>query len=318
MGTKIATPTKRLALEKLRDGLSNKEIVDLTGVSLRTIQTWRQQSTRTTGLPARGPAQTSPIVPTPLHAEESHAEQERTTLDFEESPAPPEQKNIVDSALSSLKGMLGISEGDKPKKAPTPLSGKLDSKKQAFVDAAAPTVALALIAVAAWMWGHQGADYALLAPDEEVASRIVTPLLRVYARHASFLTDISPDMADVGASLLALVGYVHVSLGLYQQIKQQEQNYEYDQEQEGRDDAGRRRAYRVAKSESGARNAGRGYAAVSGNGGAGAAHNVRYDGGAGGVNRLNLSEKEAREHAALSRLSELDYQHRARRSGRAL
>lgn len=313
MGTKIPAATKRLAHQKLGEGLSAKEVAELTGVSLRSVERMIVGlGVNKTAPPPRTAnagttTSTAPVAPV-------GRQEEPGTLEFEESPAPVEQKSLVDTALGSLKNMLGISDQEKPKTPKTPLSGKLDAKRTAFVEAVSPTLALAVIAIAGWMWSHQGADYVLLAPDEEVATRIVTPLLRVYARHASFLTDISPDMADVGASLLALVGYVHVSLGLYQQIKQEE----YEREQEEFDPQSRR-AYRAggtaAQSESGARRTWRGSAPVQRASNGTAQSNDSHDGHSASVNQLNLSDKEARQYAALSRLSQLDFDHRARRSG---
>lgn len=317
MPVKIATATKQLALQKIRDGLSVKEIAELTGVSARTIQTWKQRNMPKTGIPARNPAQIQRTPPIQSNAENTQQQtQENTTLDFADSPDPIEKKSIVDSAFASLKGMLGISDRDTPK-APLVFSAKLNEKQQRFVNAVSPTLALGFMTVAAWMWGRIDPEYGVLAPDENVAMQIVEPLLRIYARHSEFLADINPDVADVGASMFALVGYINVSLKLYQQIKQEREEDEYGQENGFR--IHRRRDYRRTANppENGTGNESRRHADVHGTNGS----NDQLNGNNGrhttGVNQSTLTDKEARQHAALSRLSQLDFEHRARRSMRA-
>lgn len=296
MPVKIPTPTKQLALQKLRDGLSPKEVADLTGVSVTSLKSWRAKM----GIGAGNSGQIPPVTPAAKDTEE------KTTLDFEESPSPVEKKTIVDSAFSSLKGMLGISDEKKPSPI---ITAKLDAKRQAFVDAATPTLSLAAIALATYMWGRIGPEYGALAPDEKVSQRIVEPLLRVYARHASFLTDINPDIADIGASMFALVGYVHVSMGMYQHIKKEVE----DNEQESNNP---RNHTNPTRHESGTSNPDDRPTPIQ--------RRRRTDdsvnGGDGGytndVNSTHLPEKEWRQYQALSRLSQLDFEHRARRSNR--
>lgn len=309
MAIKVAKATKEMAYQKLSAGLSNKEVAELTGLSLRSIGRMKSILEGRSAVPARN----ARIV----QEEQTSANDEPhtgTTLDFEESPAPVEKKSAVDSAMASLKGMLGIKD-EKAAKSPPIVSAKLDAKKQAFVDAASPTLALGLMSLATWMWGRIGPEYSQLAPDEKVAQRIVEPLLRVYARHADFLTDINPDVADIGASLFALVGYVHVSLGLYQQIKQEKLDYEQGYSQD-ENISGIRRRTATTESEDRVGNASRGYAPVQRAGYGNAGTNGGNARTANAVNQPNLTDKEARQHAALSRLSELDYLSRSRRSGK--
>jgi len=314
MPTKINNATKQLALQKLRDGLSPKEVSDLTGVSPRTLQTWKQRHIEGKGVPARKPVQMPGVKPIQVaDGVGGLDEREKTTLDFEESPTPVEKKGIVDNALNSLKGMLGM-DPTKEAKAPPIVSAKLNAKQQQFVDAAAPTLALAAMAIATWMWGRIGPEYSVLAPDEKVAERIVTPLLRVYARHSNFLTDINPDVADIGASMFALVGYVHVSLGLYQQIKREKEDYEQGYAPENNVSGIHRSA--APQSEDGTRNQSRGYADVRRKRGVNGEEHGRDGGTTGSVDLSHLTDKQAREHEALSRLAQLDFEHRARRSGR--
>jgi|SRR6266567_3908348 len=313
MPTKITPATKQLALQKLRDGLTVKEVADLTGVSVRTLQDWNRKQSGKSGIPGGKPAQTQGAAPSSTDAQKAQeqAQDGKTTLEFEDSPAPPEKRGIVDEAMRSLKGMLGIADKQETKTPPVVLSAKLDPRRQQFVDSASPTLALAAMALAAWLWGRIGSEYSALAPDEKAAQRIVEPLLRIYARHAQFMTDINPDVADVGASMFALVAYVHVSLDIYQRIKQEKEEEYGTGEWNVRDS----RRYR-APAESTASHASSRHADVSGDGGANGSVNGANGRDTGGIDLAHLSDKEAAQHAALSRLSELDYQHRARRSGR--
>jgi len=319
---KISPEAKRQAMDQARAGMSAVDAAKMYGISPKTLRQWLEKDANSSLASTPSPSNNAAPGGAP-----GNNEQANTTLDFEESPAPVEAKGIVDSALASLKGMLGMD--DKATKKATPLlSAKLDPKRQQFVDATAPTFALAAMAIGAWMWGQVGSEYAILAPDEAVAERIVTPLLRVYARHANFLTDIHPDYADIGASLFALVGYVHISLKLYHQIKLEEQLDDEDLSQgqpyrgyqapAGADVAASRRAYRTAspESESGVSHQGGRHAPLRRASGGRTERNGEHDGDSGNITGLNLSGKEAAQYEALSRLSRLDYEHRARRAGR--
>ncbi len=299
MGSKRIDPkTKAQALDLLGQGGDPEEVAIQTGVSKALLQRWKNQPNNAGTTPQNSNGTGS----------------QATALDFEESPAPIVERGPVESALSSLKGMLGIPEkGKRP--TPLPLSGKLNAKQQRFVDAAAPTVALATIALASWIWTQIGPEYTELAPDEAVARRITEPLLRVYARHQSFLVDVNPDMADILTSTAALVGYAHVSLRMYAHIKSEKEFYEQEGHYPGNGNGHTRTGPREPESRPG--HASDRYADVRRGGG----QDADTAGGNGGtppdIDSLNLSDKEARQHAALSRLSQLDFEHRARRSGRS-
>jgi hypothetical protein len=317
MGTKISPATKQMAVERLRQGLTAKQVSDLTGVSVRTAERLRSQLKQKSALPAHSATAATPSTPPPPPPPENRQDGP-TVLDFQESPSPIEKKSVIDSAFDSLKGMLGISDSEGQPKPPPPISVALSEKGQRFVDAISPTAALAFITMAAWMWGQIGPEYGVLAPDETVARQIIEPLLRIYARHSTFMVEVNPDVADVGASLLGLVGYVNVSLKLYQQIKQEREEYEQYgesiQRRQYRPNPTEQRAY---ESENRASGSGRGYADVPRGQNGGDQLNGRNVRNPNNINLSNLPDKEARQYAALSRLSQLDYEHRARRSNRA-
>jgi hypothetical protein len=294
---------KALALKLLQDkpGLSIRDLQNLSGLSYSSAQRVRANATQ--GVSKEPVPQVEPL---------QKPETPTSSLDFQESPVPidDKKKSIVDQGLDSIKGMLGIKDVKGEKKAAPPLTAKLDPKRQAFVDNVTPTIALGFIIMAGAWWQRIGPEYKALTPDEEAATRIVAPLVRIYARHATFLTEINPDWADAGASLFAFVAYVYTSLGLYQKIKEEK---EAANEQQGT--YGYREYRNGASAENGAYHASSGYADVSGageNNVGGSSENGRAP---QGVSRAHLAPKEQRQFEALSRLSELDYASRTRRSG---
>lgn len=314
MPVKISKSTKDLAYQKLRSGLSNKEVSELTGLSLRSIGRMKSLLDGKTAMPARNARTSQSQIPTAQDKPQTGNEQVTPpALEFQDSPAPvdSEKKNIIDQGLDSIKGMLGIKDTPKgEKKQAPPLTAKLDPKRQAFVDNITPTLTLAFVAVAGAMWQRIGNEYKQLAPDETVATRIVEPLVRVYARHAVFLTEINPDIADVGASVFALAGYVYASLALYQKIKEDKEAYEQESA------SPYNRDYRnPATAENTVDNPVHRYADVPGASQGHVRGNSQNGRDALDISRASLTPKEAREFEALSRLAELDYQSRARRSG---
>lgn len=308
MPTKVSNATKRAALEKLREGLTTKETAKLTGVSLRTVDRWKAALGQSSAKPS-----STPITPKPVENVAPVDEHKTTLLDFEDAPAPIEKKSVVSEALTSLKGMLGIADKKEAKTTAPVFTAKLDAKRQQFVDSFSPTLSLAFMGIASYLWGRIDADYSGLAPDDEVASKIVTPWLRIYARHADFLADINPDHVDAGASLFALFAYVNVSLKMYGIIKKEKEENEQNQ-----DELGSRRDYRRSDvDQKGPGNASDRPVDVRGRSRGDGQEHGGHDGDRGSINSLNLAPKEQAQYQALSRLSELDYLSRARRSGRS-
>jgi hypothetical protein len=293
-----------------------KDAAKLYAVSDRTVKRWKQEQTNGGALPARTTAKASPAPSVPENSTTGPSpimEEKPPAIAFQDSPAPvdAEKKNIIDQGLDSIKGMLGIKDVKGEKKQAPPLSAKLDPKRQAFVDNITPTLTLAFIAVATAMWQRIGPEYKQLAPDETVANRIVEPLIRVYARHAVFLTEINPDVADIGASVFALAGYIYASLALYQKIKEDKEAYEQAQSP-----GPYNRDYRnPAATENTANNPVNGYADVSRTSQGDVRGHSQNGGDAHDISRTRLAPKEQAQFEALSRLAELDYQSRLRRSG---
>lgn len=285
---------KDKAKEAFKQGKSYDEIALDLGVSVSTLRKIRKgirEEDKAVKL-AEGAVEVSP------------------TLDFQDSPAPVEEKKGVEAALHSLKGMLGIKDVSTTTPKPLARAGvKLTAKQQSFVDATSPTLALGFISAATWVWTRLDDKYCVLAPDEQVALRIVTPLLRIYARHQTFLVDVNPDVADVGASVFALVAYIHVSYKLYVEIKRESQ-----EDEEYRDRNG---SYAPTATEGQSRYPSNRPTDVSRRDREHTPTTGLNGGTTQSVSGADIPTKEERQHAALLRLSEMDYMHRLRRTGRA-
>lgn len=297
-----------LQLKRDRPQLSLRELANLTGLSHSTVERalkkLSQDERKDTSLQAD--VHTSSDVSTPSQGQE---ESPSIGLSFQDSPAPLERKGIVDSAFDSLKGLLGISDKEQQKAAaPAPLSGKLNEKQQSFVNNFAPTASLIAILIAENIWSRIGPDYKFLAPDEETASRIVTPLLRIYARHMQVGIEISPDAADLGAAVAALFGYIYASLKLYEHVKQEKLANE--------DNTGHRAGHAATRED---RTHGEGdrRANFSRSNQRDVSTADGINGHAGPISPGNLTAKEAAQFEALSQLRQRDLESRLRRSGRA-
>lgn len=289
-----------IQLLKEKPHLSIKDLENLTGLSHASAQRIKKNSVLTEHKHTvpQGDMHESP-------------DSSATSLNFQDSPEPVEKKSLVDQGLDSIKGILGIRDEKGERPSPPPMSGKLDPKRQAFVDNITPTISLAFMLMASWAWGRIGQEYSRLAPDEKVAARIVEPLVRIYARHANFLTDVNPDVADAGASLFALVGYVYASLGMYQQIREEQAAYEQNSTTPTR-----YREYRTNghRPESGIDDQGSRQPDIQGTDQGDVGGNSGHGRAQVSVDRANLTPTQQRQYEALSALAEQDYQSRLRRS----
>jgi hypothetical protein len=147
----------------------------------------------------------------------------------------------------------------------------------------------------------------ILAPSEEVAEKIVAPLMRIYARTSKIAASLNPNHTDAAASLAALVGYAWTAITLYQQIKEEKElaatngtstnglrPLDTNETRHGGQDNGRN----ASRSNSGVNGA-----VAQSNGNAGDSH-------------LNtLSDAERRAYEKLSQLRQRDFESRSRRSG---
>ncbi len=243
-------------------------------------------------------------VPTPMK------EDEGALFDVEQAP-----EGILDSssALDKVFKKLGLKGTDEKKeeayKAP---QAKLTKAQQSLYDSFAPLAIQAFIVCAGWSWSLLDKDFGeVLAPSEEVAEKIIAPLMRIYARTSKIGTSLNPNGVDAAASLAALIGYVWSSYSAYKLMKQEKAA----NEQGFANNYTELRARPLDASESGygGENNGR-HAHRAATGVRGAA--TQSDGpGQGSVDLSNLSDSERRAYEKLSVLRERDFASRARRSG---
>jgi hypothetical protein len=236
-------------------------------------------------------------------------------VDFQESPQPvgdePTHESIVAHGKKLLRGMLGMRDETEEKKSvtPQPVQAKLTKQQQTFVNNFSPIVSYGFIIISAWCWSKAaGPEYVILQPSDDIAQKITEPLVRIFARHNSFVQSMSPDQIDVGQCIFALFAYVHSSWSMYQQMKAEKQKEE-EIEPRYQDGYGG-----VAPTEERLNGTSNRRYDVQQN----APNVAKYgdDGRNGNVEYSNLTPKQEAERQALSRLSQLDFESRARRSGR--
>lgn len=216
------------------------------------------------------------------------------------------QGSAIDKVFKKL-GLKGNAQEEKEYKGVP--SAKLTKAQQSLYDSFAPLAIQGFIICAGWGWSLLGEEYKVLAPSDEVAEKIIAPLMRIYARTSQITASMNPNHMDAAASLAALIGYVWSSLMIYGHIKEEKAAYEqgidtrnngfrpFDTRQNGHDNEDDRRDVTRANTSDGR-------AAVPGNG-----HDEP------GVNLSNLSESERRAYEKLSTLRQRDFESRARRSG---
>jgi len=210
--------------------------------------------------------------------------------------------------MNKILGKLGLQEEApedqaKPATAP-PMAGPLSKKRQEFVDNMTPVAALMLVGSLAWAWGQLGTPYRACAPSEAVATRIVAPLLRIYARTAKFIESLDPNSADWLAALSAIIGYAFASIETFQIIRAQIIESELTDEPA-------RTSFPNAH-QNGHRVEDNRRAPVEQSLGQSSSEHVTS---ANGVNPTDLSPGERAHYEALSRLRERDIAARLRRSG---
>ena len=227
-------------------------------------------------------------------------ESEGASFVVEDAPIETfEKQSLTDRVLSQL----GLKASAQPTPAPAKASssGNLNKKQQIFCDQVNPLAASAFMLAASWAWSKvAGPEFDVLAPSEEVATKIVAPLIRIYARTSPMLESISPNKADVLACLSALVAYGMTSMNMYQMIRREQEEEETDG-----NDAGQNRSNSAGTRRAGVSRASNEYAES----------NIGHDGDSIGINSTHLTGRDREAYEKLSRLSELDAAGRARRNG---
>lgn len=244
----------------------------------------------------------------PLAPEED--EQLAASFTFQSAPVEPDDGDGVMDAVKKVAKALGIEKTEKEEapekgeKAATPAGVTLPKAKREFANALTPIAVPLFIAAMAWLWSRIGPKYKKLAPDKQVASRIVAPLIRIYVRNSKMTAAVSPDAIDLMASMAALAGYAWTAMQLFEQISADEED---EQEEErphaptvpytvqARASNGHDRRDSVQQSD----------------------HQDAGDNDPGAsLDLSSLSPGERANYLALARLREQDYVSRARRTGR--
>lgn len=224
---------------------------------------------------------------------------------FQAESAPPEtyEQGFTDGLWASFKRMVGIEQpldSDKKKALARPLN----KQQLTFVDNVTPILAGGVHKSTGWAWQRVGQHeaYGMCAADMEISTRIVEPLVRIYARTAKFTASLDPNTADLAASLLALGSYVFVSMQMFDLVRA-----------------------RLAEQEEGQHGGNFTHSYENGYGGANGrqpspsassdAADQQVQPGTAAFNPGNLSERERASFEALSRLRERDIAARTRRSG---
>lgn len=246
-----------------------------------------------------------------------YEDDEGLLFDVEAAPEGLIDPPADESAISKVLRKIGLKGNASANDEPAPrasFSPKLNKHQQSLYDSFAPLAIQGFILVAGWTWARMGEDYQALAPDEQTSTRIIGPLMRIYARTSKIGTELNPNHADAAASMAALIGYVWTSYGLYKQIRAEKEEA-YNDGYQHIAAADNVRPIGQSENRPSYADPGRGVnGAGDGNGRAASRSNGPTQ---PGVDLSKLSEAERAAYEKLSRLSALDYASRARRSGLA-
>ena len=303
-----------------------KQVQEIYGVSERQARRYKERGKVPVNMK---PKNVAPPVDIDKEAflrpePENSVSHDGTLFTVEEAPPDifPEEK-----PLDKVFKALGLNAKKTEPKKDRVYDPKLNKAQQSIFDSFSPLVVALFIFCAGTVWTKIDAEIGpVLAPDKDVAEKVIHPLVRIYARHSKIAAALDPDTVDFSAAMAALVGYAWTSLSMYQEIKKRReldnedtQAYESPNEQgnnnsrqsastsgyresstiqNGHDSTNHRRyAPRPDSSEHGADNGGVGY-------------DVNF-------NPRNLNENERYQYEKLSQLRRLDIEARARRSGRS-
>jgi hypothetical protein len=282
------------------------------------------------------PTPESETVPEPEPTEES--EDEGLVFEVEDAPEDEPEPELsgmarIRAAAAGVLGRVGIvssaesaGRGGKPADSS---GGRLTRKQKEFAETITPACVAVFIFAAQWLWKRRGIEYVVLAPDDETATKIIAPLVRILARHSKN-GGMSPDTLDMLASFGAIMAYGRyvnrhyeaVASGMY---NQEEQEQEVLYEPATAYDTENGTVYNLATGTTGAANA-RGY--EGGNVGSHYRRAYRYQSNSADIHAAgndgvsdtfsvdNLDERSRKQFEALRALAHRDLQSRARRSGK--
>lgn len=233
------------------------------------------------------------------------------TIEMENAPEDTFQQEEKPGVLKNIFSQLGLqssSDSSEPKKQP---ALKLNARQRQFCETFTPMAAGVLVLSFTFGYSKINEAYRALAPSEEVATNIVAPLIRIYARQAKFVNSVNPNYIDAAASFTALIGYIVSTYRMYQQIKSGAWDEEAVEEYEDYyNDEPVTRESRNSGANNGRENlskpATQNIHAVPG----GTRNNTDHD------SKHDLTDAQRYQFEKLSLLRKRDFDSRARRSGR--
>src|SRR5258708_32758423 len=195
--------------------MTPQEIMNVYGATMRQARRWKENGKIPTN---RQPKNTAPpppdksalfdTVPYQYMADEKEVPQgELFTVEQAPPDIFPEEK-----PLDKVFKALGLN-AKKEEKKDRVYDPKLTKPQQSIFDSFSPIAVALFIFSATWVWTRiDDVDGALLAPDKDIAEKIIHPLVRIYARHSKIAASRDPDTVDASASVAALHGYAWTSL----------------------------------------------------------------------------------------------------------
>lgn len=124
-------------------------------------------------------------------------------------PTPEEE----DSFFAKMRDKLGLKGGFKHFE-------EMTSDKLKLVDDGSQLAATVVSAVLGLMFTLAGDEYELLAPTEAEALKIIRPFVKIYARHSTLVSEISPDYIDASAGIAGIAIYASRVVKSIREIKE--------------------------------------------------------------------------------------------------
>lgn len=297
-------------LKMKEEGKKQKEIAEALEVSESAVSKALKRSTgNITNLQQHKDTKKEQPLPPPEQDVPAAAQ-----LDVEIAPAEAE---APESFLDKAKARLGFTTAPADVQ-PRPQSRRLTKGQQEFVDLALPIATEVGKGAGAWTWQKLAREHyhPILAPDDEIAEKIMAPWCRILARTFSvkYKGKITPNGMDTMASLAAIAGYGLSSWQMYKEIKR-EDRYAAQEESSAR---ARSRAGTIGPERQAVESV-PSHLHASGpqdqdvsTDGRGVRRNAPES---GSVDIRSLSPAERFQYESLARLRKQDYSSRMRRSG---
>jgi len=166
-----------------------------------------------------------------IHIDEQEQEQEQEdytqeafTPSFNVAPEiVPEEAQVhipteeeKKSTLEKMYARLGV----EAKKILTEEVEELSPETLGRVNKTSLMAARIFSSICMWGWSIFGIEYQIVAPTVEQSQKMIEPILRITARHAPIVGNISPDVDDVIEAGTAISDYALYAMAMMQQIRE--------------------------------------------------------------------------------------------------